>query len=305
MYLAQFLALAACVNTLRGGAVTSILRPTVSVLSPHFRIAYSYNADPCLNKEKTLSDSPARAFRNTSGTVHLYSSENRGSRASVGTDLNGTLVRDCTVFYNGSVSGNKPNPALFEGSEWVQGSAVSDDGSIYALVHNEWHPNPGTAAGAYGNCSKPDCWVSWITMVVSHNGGKSFEHALPPPHHLVASLPEKYQDGWAGTGNGRSPFGFQNPSNIMRNPKDGHYYALISTWGTMTLPGVQARQPRGNCLIRTHDLNAGPSAWRAWGGRRFDVVLNEDPYTAAGARDPADHICTPVTTTNEYISICH
>ena len=108
--------------------------------------------------------------------------------------------------------------------------------------------------------------MSYITEVVSRDGGQSFQHAAVPPLHLVASLPEKYQDGWAGTGNGHAPYGFQNPSNIMRSPLDDHYYALISTWGTTSLPGAAASQAAGNCLIRTADLNAGPSAWRAWGG---------------------------------------
>ena len=91
------------------------------------------------------------------------------------------------------------------------------------------------------------------------------------------------EDGWAGTGNGHAPYGFQNPSNIMRSPLDGHYYALISTWGTTTLPGIAAPQVAGNCLIRTADLNAGPGAWRAWGGAGFNISLNANPYTAAGA----------------------
>eukprot|EP01051_Picozoa_sp_SAG22_P016534 SAG22_NODE_2351_length_2677_cov_5.504267_3_plen_323_part_00 len=185
----------------------------------------------------------------------------------------------------------------------MQGAGVASDGSIHALVHNEWHPDPGTPATAYANCSKPDCWVSWITMVVSRDGGKTFEHAARPPHHVVASLPEQYRDGWAGPGNGRAPYGFQNPSNIMRSPLDKHYYALISTWGTSTLPGVAAKQPTGNCLIRTHDLNAGPSAWRAWGGGGFNITLNANPYTTEGAAEPAAHVCAPVTTTNEYLTL--
>eukprot|EP01051_Picozoa_sp_SAG22_P016533 SAG22_NODE_2351_length_2677_cov_5.504267_2_plen_145_part_00 len=83
--------------------------PTVTA-SNTSTMQYSYNADPCRNKDETLSDSPARAFRNASGAVHLYSSESRGARASVGAELNGeagwpglksgSLTRDCAVFYN-------------------------------------------------------------------------------------------------------------------------------------------------------------------------------------------------------------
>ena len=113
------------------------------------------------------------------------------------------------------------------------------------------------------------------------------------------------EDGWAGNGNGHAPYGFQNPSNIMRSPLDGHYYALISTWGTATLPGIAAPQVAGNCLIRTADLNAGPGAWRAWGGAGFNISLNANPYTAAGAAQPQAHVCMPVTHTNEYLSLLY
>ena len=119
------------------------LIPTVTVLSPTPRMHYCYNADPCPNKAKAVSDSPARAFRNASGVVHLFSSESRGARALVGTDLNGSNLpglagpistRDCDVFYNSTVSGSKADPALWEADEWVQGAAVAPDGSIHALV---------------------------------------------------------------------------------------------------------------------------------------------------------------------------
>ena len=113
------------------------------------------------------------------------------------------------------------------------------------------------------------------------------------------------EDGWAGTGNGHAPYGFQNPSNIMRSPLDDHYYALISTWGTTALHGIAAPQVAGNCLIRTADLNAGPGAWRAWGGAAFNISLNANPYTADGAAHPQAHVCVPVTHTNEYLSLLY
>ena len=84
------------------------INPTVTVRSPTPRVHYCYNADTCPKKDETVSDSPPRAFRNASGIVHLYSSESRGARALVGTDLNGSnfpglagpvSTRDCNVFY--------------------------------------------------------------------------------------------------------------------------------------------------------------------------------------------------------------
>jgi hypothetical protein len=273
--------------------------PTVRV-STLRQEAYSFDADPCPNKKQALSDSPPRSFRNRSGTIHLYSSESRGARASIGTEIKPAMERDCAVFYNSTTSGCDPDPSMYDGSEWVQGAAVAPDGSVHALVHNEWHPDPGTPAHKFANCSKPDCWISFITMVVSRDGGQTFQHSAPPPHHLVVSMPGKYHDGLAGTGNGMPPFGFQNPSNIMRSPKDGFYYALVSTWGVAT---TAYTQQSGNCLIRIKDLNDPPNTWRAWGGAGFTVSMNANPYTHDGALDPSAHVCAPVSHTNEYLSL--
>lgn len=228
------------------------INPTVTVRSPTPRVHYCYNADTCPKKDETVSDSPPRAFRNASGIVHLYSSESRGARALVGTDLNGSnfpglagpvSTRDCNVFYNSTASGSRADPALWEASEWVQGAAVAPDGSIHALVHNEWHPDPGSPAGAYANCSKPDCWVSYITEVVSRDGGQSFQHAAVPPHHLVASLPEKYR---ACT---TSPFAFCGFAEFLMDCSrsqrtDGRATATAT-------PHTASRTPATSCAARS------------------------------------------------------
>ena len=49
--------------------------------------------------------------------------------------------------------------------------------------------------------------------------GRTFTHAAPP-RHLVASVPYRYEPD-AG------PYGLFQPSNIVRRPEDGYYYALI------------------------------------------------------------------------------
>ena len=38
----------------------------------------------------------------------------------------------------------------------------------------------------------PYCWTVSMTLAVSHDWGTTWDHALPPPHHMVATPPYKY-----------------------------------------------------------------------------------------------------------------
>lgn len=38
----------------------------------------------------------------------------------------------------------------------------------------------------------PYCWTVSMTLAVSHDWGATWKHALPPPHHMVATPPYKY-----------------------------------------------------------------------------------------------------------------
>lgn len=99
---------------------------------------------------------------------------------------------------------------------------------------------------------------------------------LPPPHHLVAAVPYKYQQSQLASGWG-------DPSNILLNPKDGYYYAAI--WNRNQV-GLQAP---GICVMRTNHL-LDPASWRAWDGAQYTVRF-ADPYTLAPGAE-AQHICT-------------
>jgi hypothetical protein len=73
------------------------------------------------------------------------------------------------------------------------------------------------------------------------------------------------------------------PSNIVRNPRDGYFYALVRLIGG----GAS-----GNCIVRTKDLS-DPASWRAWsGGNRFDMRF-VDPY-GPNPR-PEEHLCRSFT----------
>jgi len=144
---------------------------------------------------------------------------------------------------------------------------------VYALVHNEYQGNqhPGQCpSGEYLNC-----WYNSITLARSTDGGRTFTHA-PPPRHLVAAVPYRYEPD-AGQ------VGIFQPSNIVRREEDGHYYALVSAQAF----GVQRE---GTCVMRTPRLDQ-PGAWRAWDGTGFNVRF-VNPYVSDGG---SANVCTPVS----------
>ena len=132
-------------------------------------------------------------------------------------------------------------------------------------------------------------WSS-VTALKSTDGGQHWQHALPPPQHIVAAAPYRYEP----TGSKSVLFGFRSPSNIIQSQKkDGFYYAFVTAgWGRHT--ANPAGQEPGACLMRTRDLTS-PSSWRAWGGTSFNVSLAVNPYLSGPALEPARHVCQPLT----------
>ena len=65
------------------------------------------------------------------------------------------------------------------------------------------------------------------------------------------------------------PFGLFQPSNIVRGPEDGFYYALVRAQ-------AYGAQRGGTCVMRTARLDQ-PGSWRAWDGSGYNVRF-VDPY---------------------------
>jgi len=159
-------------------------------------------------------------------------------------------------------------------------------------VHTEY---PGNV---YGNCagpSYPHCWTVSLGLKVSFDGGRSFGYPLgkPPPQHLVAAVPYGYNES-------QLAYGWGDPSNILRSPKDGYYYAAMWNRNRVGL------QDPGICMMRSNDL-MDPGSWRGWrggslgnesgeSGGAFDVAF-ASPYTMAPG-DEAKHVCTVLDVPN-------
>jgi hypothetical protein len=191
------------------------------------------------------------------------------NRRMIGPDLD-HLRPDCRPVLR---SGEDPRPEAFDDREWIAALHTEDGRTVHALLHDEFQGH--RHAGACPQDEYEPCWYNAVTAAVSRDGGDSYSHARAPAH-LVAALPYRYR---AGTG----PAGFFSPSNIVRSPDDGRFYALLVAEG-------RGAQRTGTCVMRTDDL-ADPDGWRAWDGERFSVRF-ADPY--AEDVDPAEHLCAPI-----------
>jgi hypothetical protein len=245
----------------------SKLKP-VEVIGPQ-QTVFRWRTEAC--EPRDIPDTPARAYRDAHGEVHLISSH-YVNRAMTGPDLS-HVKRRCPVIMRSTYD---PRPGEFADHEWIASTYTTEGTTVFALVHDEYQGNehPGRCpSGVYLKC-----WYNAVTLARSSDGGASFHHARVPPGHLVAEIPYRYTPD-AG------PYGVFQPSNILHSSKDRYYYALAY------VNRYRAQEP-GTCVMRTKDL-ADPSSWRAWNGDEFGARF-VDPYVVRAAAS-RDHLCKPVS----------
>ena len=162
-----------------------------------------------------------------------------------------------------------------------------ENNTVYALTHMEWDCKNAAECPFYGAATPALTFFSAVTLMMSPNGGDSWTHARPPPNHLVAAQPYRWNESL-----GRGPnFGFRSPSGVVEaRDGSGWFYATVTAgWG---VPNPRLGQLGGTCMMRTRDLT-DPQGWRAWGGAGYTVELGANPYTDPVV--PADHVCVPFT----------
>ncbi|PWC90896.1 hypothetical protein TSH100_02465 [Azospirillum sp. TSH100] len=226
----------------------------------------SWQRDACT--ESDAPDTPARAFRDANGTVHLIASHST-ARALTGPSLD-AVRPNCRVIFQGH---GRDDPRLNDDRSWISSFYTPDGSTVFALVSNEFHGQKRRALCPSGEYMR--CWRNSITSAVSSDGGASFRLSAAPPNHSVATLPYPYG------GDVGQRTGYFAPSNIVRN--GGHWYAFL--WAERF-----GAQQRGACLMQTDNL-ADPQSWRGWDGKSYSVRFVHE----AGAGDPPNaHVCAPV-----------
>ncbi len=275
--------------------------PVIKIAGPR-QVVFNYNQDRC-NATDTF-DTPAMAFKDANGTVHLFSGI-AGSYMSVGSSLD-TVRRDCSRPYSNYEPADNATAASFDNWKWYRSPWTEDGVTIYSLVHNEfhgWSMNPGA------NCPSNDqnaCLFPSVTVAKSTDSGKTFNIVRDASGNVELGMVTPYAYTPDG-GNLHKQLGVRAPTNIISRMVDGkkYYFLLAANRGGMAQKG-------GTCLYRSDDVS-DPTHWRAWDGNGFNVVVNATAYRDANI-DPRQHICTPVfkndpsswtynTVLNQYIAV--
>lgn len=233
------------------------------------QVVFNWSTQRC--EDLDIPDLPTRVFRDASGNVQLIAAHFR-NRRFIGPNLD-HLAHPCSLILN---SAGNADPSAFDDAEWIAATYSPDGKTVYALIHDEYHgwEHPGQCPSSSYYTSA--CWYNTITLAVSTDGGATY--ADQPQPRVVASVPYRYVPD-------KGPLGMFSPSNIVHNPTDNYYYALVY----LNLYGLTPQV--GTCLIRTKNL-ADPTSWRAWsGGHSFNTSF-VDPYRSQD--DPNAHLCMPL-----------
>jgi hypothetical protein len=229
--------------------------PEVRVVSRP-QVVFDWSESAC--EPFNYPDLPARAFRDYRGQTQLLLSHFDNFRL-IGPSLDQMTV-DCRPVM---LSDRSARPRRFQDREWIGSLFTRDGRTVWALVHDEYQGNRHRGRCPSGRYLR--CWYNAITLARSTDGGDTYLQS-PPPRHLVASAPYRYEpDG--------GPAGVFTPSNVVTGP-GGALYALVRVRD----PGLQ----RGTCLIRTRRIQR-PGSWRAWDGIGFGGRFT-DPYRSKPRR---------------------
>lgn len=252
--------------------VTAPPKVNVSVTGPA-EVVFSYNTQACSAGD--IPDEGARAWRDSSGMVHLMASGTTNLQM-IGTTLD-SVKRQCTATYQDSGSAD---PSRFDDAGWLETFYTIDGRTVYGFVSHDYHPgrhNLPCASSPADTSDKDNCWYSNIISASSVDGGYTFTSPPPGVLRFVAGAPYVFDSTHTAT------TGALVPSNIVAF--DGAYYMLLGVANDRAQVG-------GDCLLRTTNLS-DPASWRAWDGNGFSMQFM-DPYTTPNL-DPTIHVCTPVS----------
>jgi hypothetical protein len=209
---------------------------------------------------KVVADGPAFVFRDSRGLIHLFTAYWM-NYAFVGSGLS-NLKQVCVPTYR---SHSDPTAQNFAFHEWLISGFALDDNRVYGMIHDESYP--------MGIDKGPVSTYMAITQAMSTDGGNTFTR-IGGRDGLVATDPHpNVPGGFKGLG---------DPSNVIKNPKDGYYY-FAALNHSLAEPGKGS----GSCILRSSDLRS----WSAWDGTGFNLnnsnatsgykcamVINEDTF---------------------------
>ncbi|MCG6205522.1 hypothetical protein LPW26_12800 [Rhodopseudomonas sp. HC1] len=200
-----------------------------------------------------LPDAPLRAFRLADGSIRAFATHYR-NRALIGSNF-ADLRESCSIAYEGRLD---PDPSHFDYKTWIASTWLSEDGSVFALGHNEYQ-----AQEVPGRCSFRDyesCWYNSIVLLHSRDSGRTFRRYGNQGGLLLAP------DFVDTLGQGHSR-GYTSPTNMV---KSGNFvYSLVA------YAGLDPKD-RGRCVLRS-SLPINAESWQILTSDGF-VRPNGSPF---------------------------
>ncbi len=230
-------------------------------------------------------DKEAQAYRRDDGKVVFLVSDAE-NYAFVGDTLEAVdFASDCRRVLSPPPASS--DPADFKGKMWLMNAVATPQGTLMGVIHNEYHGEAYTAdckaAAAQDRGAQP-CWYASTLLVLSQDGGKTFDPGSIRP---LAIFPYQYKPL-------QGRMAYAGPQILSHRDGDAtpYMYVFFRIADNKTSnPALTASgQHKGTCVMR--GTSADPASWRMWGGTDFDVTV-ANPYVAGGA-DPQAHLCDPV-----------
>jgi hypothetical protein len=246
------------------GSVMLTLTPILATVTVgETEIVFDWSVDRC--EDLDVPDIPSRIIRAEDGSLVLFAGNAPRYYVSGGAGFD-KFTRDCSQ--PALVSADLRTPDSYENWEWIW-SVYREGSTWHAFVHNEFHDAVAATCSPGDPSPGNPCWYNSVTHAVSTDGARSFTKPLAPAH-VVAPAPNVWTPPPEAPSPGEYYFqGYRGPSNIVRSPEDGYYYALIDLSPT-------AGEVGRICLMRTHNLD-DPTNWRSWDGSGFNLRMTS-PY---------------------------
>ena len=218
--------------------------------------------------QRDVTDVPVTAFRRNDGSVVVVAGNQNNFY------LEGPSVDQATRTSCGDLvtSVNDPDPSHFNARRWLFAIHAVDGQHVLGFVHNEYHGDDHFPDDCkVSNQRNFECWYGATTLVVSKDGGMTFD-TPPVPDNVLAALPWKFSKG-------KLKAGVTSPK-VVGNPHDKLVYVMVDDFDLNRK--LVARQ----CLLRGTGLDL--NGWRAWDGKGFNLDM-ESPYVVKRSGD-----CAPV-----------
>ena len=274
-------------------ATTAAVPPPMHLAFPPgsaWAVAFNRSKDRC-DLHDGADSMPAAFHSRRDNLTYFWGAVGMELRPSTGHTLD-DLRHDCSVgsIFNATLA---QTPQSWANFQWLQSVHMLQNGTAFALIHNEFHGYNVSGHLSYCTATKSNATYRlgeycnmWSTGIgVSHDFGRSFELVAPPPHHRVFSAPFRYERD-------EKVFGFGALSAMIEG-EDGAFYGLVYSASSSR---TNATQPLGMCAFRTDSLGV-PAAYRGWAGKEAGFVSRwPDPYTPVQEESgtTAPSTCLPI-----------